>query len=208
MLRTSTLAWLASLIAMLLSSCISMNTPGDLTFASIKVGDWRDQTELPELDTVVESLADGAKRHRLLLKIEFTSATDLERFASKNSYNVLNRTFLCGRPPGSPEMSYPFVYRRGVQVDAPMPSSIKQQGDQVPTLITYYIFVDVARAKIVPSKPPQEGFDLRRSAEDVCFYLGGGNELSKFRSNTVVIPTKVIAAVLRAASEFSNESSH
>jgi hypothetical protein len=135
------------------------------------------------------------------LKVEFTSAINLPRFAIDSSYNLANKTFFCGREKTSPFMSFADVFWRGNRLGLHEGDPIERQDQASGAPIMYYIFIDVARAKIIPSNPPQEGFDLRQKPEDVCFYIGGGNEFGRgYRSNTVVIPKELIVAALQKAS--------
>ena len=208
------LACLFSLVAPLLGGCVSTNTPSDLAFVSVQVVDWRDQAELPgpgaspvlgmvsnrDLVSKGQSITGGEKSHRLLLKVEFTSTTNLSKFVIENSYNLGNETFFCDRQKASPFMSYPFVFWYNIRLGEHEADPIAQQSEAARGPITYYIFIDVARKKVVPSNPPQGGFDLRQKPEDVCFYVRGGNESGRgYRSNTVMIPRDAIVAALQKA---------
>lgn len=199
------------LVALLLGGCISTNTPGDLTMLSVQSVDWRDQDELPgpgvspalgmvrdrDLALMGQSITGGEKPHRPLLKIEFTSTTNLSKFVIVNSYNLGNTAFLCDRRKDSAGLSFPDIYWHGIRLGEHEFDPIERHSDAAGAPITYYIFIDVAREKVVPSKPPREGFDLRQNPENVCFYLAGGNESGRgYRSNMVTIPKDVIAAAL------------
>jgi hypothetical protein len=202
------------LMGSLLGGCISANTPGDLVFASAQVVDLHDQAELPgpgaspivgmvnsrDLERAGQSVTGGDKPHRPLLKIEFTSATDLSKFVIENSYNLGNAAFFCDREKGSPYMSYPAIFWRGVRLGEHEANPIERRSEPANAPIIYYFFLHIALPKIVPSNPPQNGFDLRQKPEDVCFYVRGGNESgSGYRSNTVAIPKDVIVAALAKA---------
>lgn len=164
-------ACLFSLIALLLGGCVSTNTPGDLTFLSVQVVDWRDRAELPgpgaspvigmvsNRDVLAsgQSLTGGEKSHRSLLKVEFTSATDLPKLAIENAYNLRNKTFFCDRPKTSPIMAFSYIFWRGVRLGEHEADPIEQQGEPTASPVTYYIFIDVARQKVVPSTPPAGG---------------------------------------------------
>ena len=92
-------ACIVLLMAAALGGCVATNTPGDLAFASVRLTDWRGQPELPgpgasllrgfvsdrDLLRMGESLTGREKASRPTLKVEFTSATNLARFAAENS---------------------------------------------------------------------------------------------------------------------------
>ncbi|MGK9235631.1 hypothetical protein KXS07_03980 [Inquilinus limosus] len=132
------------------------------------------------------------KSDRPLLKVYFRTAMDLSRFATENSFNVMNTTFFCDRPETSPYMSFPSIYQNGARV-----GDAKIFGQPVNgSFGEYYIFIDISRPRVVPSKPPQNGYDLRNENGDVCFQLSGGSGFRGFRSNVVAIPRRAIEGVL------------
>jgi hypothetical protein len=206
------LACLSSLMAPLFGGCTSINTPGDLALTSVQVVDWQEQKELPgpgvsplfgllsdhDLALMGQSVTGGPKPHRAMLKVEFTSAMNLPQFVIENSYNLANKTFFCDQPRTSPFMSFPDVFWHGVRLSRLEGNPITQNSKAPSVLNTYYIYVDVAREKVAPSNPPQNGFDLRQKPGDVCFHIGGGNESGLgYRSNIVIIPRDMIAAALQ-----------
>jgi len=208
------LACLFSFIAPLLGGCISTNVPGDLVLVSVQAVDWRDQDEMPgpgasplvgmvnsrTLALMGQSVTGGPKPSRPLLKVEFTSATNLSKFAIENSYNLANRAYFCDHPVKDVTLSFPYIFWRGTRLGQQEGDPIERQVQAARASITYYIFIDVAREPRPGDRPPQEGFDLRQKAEDVCFAVGGGNESGRgYSSNTVVIPKDVIATALRKA---------
>lgn len=140
-----------------------------------------------------ESITGGPKASRPTLKIEFSSATNLARFAVENSWSLGSTAFFCERQKTFSDISFPWVFWRGARLDRLEPDPI---GTALGSRISYYLFVDVAREKIVPSNPPVEAYDLRQAPEDVCFYLRGGNTGFGYRSNTVTVSKEAIAAAL------------
>lgn len=206
------LTGLCALAAPFLSGCLSTNTPNDFTFRSVEAVDWRNQAEMAglgagpllgmvdERDLSAKSRLPGGeeKWHRQLLKIEFTSATDLPAFAAKNSYNLGITAFFCDSEKNSPNMPSSNVFWHGVRLSELGPDPIPQRDESARQPITYYIFFDVADEARPQDIPPREGFDLRQKPADVCFYARGGNELGRgYRSNTVIVPKAAIAAVLQ-----------
>jgi hypothetical protein len=147
-----------------------------------------------DLALMGESLTGGEKPPLPTLRIEFTSATNLARFAIENAWNVGSWAFFCGRREAFSDLSYPYVFRRGARLDRLEPDPI---GTVSGPRTTYYFFQDVAREKQVPADPPIEAYDLRRAPEDVCFYLAGGDGAGRgYRSNVVRVPKEAIAAAL------------
>jgi hypothetical protein len=137
----------------------------------------------------------GEKPNRLLLKAQFTSGVNLSEFIQENSYSLGNEAFLCNRPDHRVILSFPGVYMGNARPGGANPLSRATEGKGIP--ITYYLFLNPAGDKIVPSFPQVEAFDLRRNPEDICFYLRGGSGWGGYRSNNVVIPAEAIAAALR-----------
>ena len=93
-------ACIMSLVAALLGGCVATNTPGDLAFASVRLTDWRDQPELPgpRLSHLQELTTSGDEPSRPTLKVEFTSATNLARFADENSWPIRSRNYPADKP--------------------------------------------------------------------------------------------------------------
>lgn len=207
-------AYIVSLLAAL-GGCVTIaaNTPGDLAFASVRLTDGRDQPELPgpgasplrglvsdrDLLHIGESLTGGEKAPRPTLRIEFTSATNLARFAAENSWNVGSSAFFCGRQETYSDLSYPYVFWRGTKLHWLEPDQIGTAlGSGPGSRVAYYFFLDVARERQVPANPPVEAYDLRRAPEDVCFHIRGGNTHvgRGYRSNVVRVPKEAIAVAL------------
>ncbi|WP_143596126.1 hypothetical protein [Tistlia consotensis] len=204
-----------ALIATLFSGCATANTPDDLAFVSVQAVDWYDQDEMPgpaaspvlgmvnssDLERSGQSLTGTVKPHRLLLKIEFTSATNLSQFAMEHLYNLGNTAFLCNRPDDRLTISFSYVFWRGVRLGLQEIDPIQRQDELSSGRITYYIFVNVADKERLQDKPPQAAFDLRRSPENICFYLRGGSESGLgYKSNVVLVPEDAIATALTRAS--------
>lgn len=191
-----------------LGGCISTNTPGDLVLKTVQVVDWYHQPELPgagasplvgmlsRRDVAASGLSvqGGEKPHRLMLRVEFTSATNLFEFARENSYNIGNTVFFCEQKDASPHMSYPYVFWKGSLVGNLEPNVIRTSEG---SLIPYYIFISISKDARPNDIPPQASFDLREDPEDVCFYLSGGDGSGGgYRSNAVKIPKNIIEDTL------------
>lgn len=217
--RAVRLACLFLPIAPFLGGCISTNTPGDLAFVSVQAVDWRDQKEMPGpgaspilgmvnshvLEQAGQSIEGGEKPHRPLLKVKFTSVTNLSRFAIDNSFPLANHTFFCDHPQKDVTLSFSYIFWQGNRLGQYENDVIQRYGGPPGRLITYYIFIDVAREPRLQDRPPQEGFDLRQKPENLCFVLASGNEWGRgYRSNTVVIPKEAIATALTHPGSIQN----
>ena len=200
-----------SMMSIILAGCVSLNTPSDLALISVRAVDWHDQHEMPGpgaspvlgmvnsrvLAQSGQSVSGGEKPHRPLLKIEFTSATNLSQFVTEHSYNLGNTAFLCKRPEDRVTLSFSYIFWRGIRLGLREADPIRQRGEVVEAPITYYIFIDVADKERPQDIPPQKGFDLREKPEDVCFYLRGGNNWGRgYKSNVLIVPKSAIAASL------------
>lgn len=207
-------ACVVPLLSSLFGACITANTPADLAVTSVQAVDWRDQDEMPgpgaspalglvrdrDLALARQQVTGGERPHLPLLKIEFTTATNLSKFVIENSYNLGNSAFFCDRPNQYVVLSFPDIYWRGNRLGEHETDLVQNYGGAIGAPVTYYIFINVARAARPQDKPPQEAFDLRKKPEDVCFYVRGGNGSGRgYRSNTVIISKGLIATALQKA---------
>jgi hypothetical protein len=190
---------------LLVGGCIS-RTPNDVSFVSAQAVDLHDQLEIPGpraslLPGVVgdreqvrtgQSVTAGEKPHRLLLRVAFTSATNISNYVVRNSYSLGVYTSFCDRPNYDATLSYLSVYSGGYSLGMLETYPIVETGG----VISYYFFVSVSGEARLRDIPPREAYDLRQKPEDLCFVLRGGNEAGGYRSNTVTIPKDAIAAAL------------
>jgi len=176
-----------------LSGCISYNTPGDLTFVSVREVDWRDVPELSQPNPLL-----GVQQRRgPLIKVEFSTNTNLFKFSRDNSYPIGTLAFFCDQSEGLARLQHSAVYSQGERVDIADDQQAKWAAVQ--EQLNHYIFFDVEAEAQPKAKPPRRAYDLRQDPEDVCFHLRGGAAPAPFgfRSNTVVVPKAAIAAALR-----------
>jgi hypothetical protein len=205
---------LVLLVVSLFCGSVAADSLDDLAFLSVQAVDWQDQNEMPgpgaspvlgmvnsrDLEAKGQSVTGHEKPHRPLLKIEFTSATNLSRFVIEHSFNLGNTAFLCDRPSDVLTLSFSYVFWRGMRLGLQEADPIRRQNELLRVPVTYYIFIDVADKERPLDKPPQKAFDLRQNPENVCFYVRGGNELGRgYKSNIVVVPKDAIAAALTKA---------
>jgi hypothetical protein len=195
------------LLLMPLGGCISY-TPSDLALTSVEAVDLHDQAEVPgpgvsplrgmvdnnTLTLLGEELTGGEKPHRLVLKVEFTSALDIAKYVTENEYPLGAYAAFCDHFDYALNISFVWVYSRGYLLGRFERDPFLHDAS---ALKTYYIFVKVEDKARPRDIPPREAFDLRQTPKNVCLVLRGGNGPFGYKSNTVTIPTATIAAALR-----------
>ncbi len=191
------LAYLAPSIVLLLGGCTSLNTPGDLAFTSAKVVDWQDQAELPGQGAkfvprmvgdlvripIGETLVGGKKWHRPLVKVEFTSKTDLWTFKPGRTHGVRGQVRSCD---GSREFGpVTEIFWRGILLDYQFLTD-PIEPEPANQLFTYYGFIYV------------EDVELQRNHNDVCFRLRASSKGGfGYSSNELMVPRVVIDEAVR-----------
>jgi hypothetical protein len=173
--------------------------PHDLALASVSVVDWKDYPDKPSNSP----RTDTERKSRAMLKIEFTTNTNLLMFSNENKYWLGISSWFCDHPHDSDWLfpAIPTFYWRGLEaspdiVEQNVPGSTATKGP-----FTYYILADVTSFGNAPSGvSPRRLYDLRQTAEDICFNVDVGQIIwIPYRSNTIVVPKEAIAAALRAA---------
>jgi len=206
-----------ALILFALTSCISKNTPPDLTFVSVQAVDWHNEPELPGLDAnPLRSMAgdyflvlkgglvsSGEKPHHLLLKVNFESKTNLDELALRRSSDLVSSAFKCSDKmrsifsTPSPQIGQGFVYWRNNELNPYNGNIISDHSGTEGSQITYHIFLYLTKAASLFDNRVQPGFDLLKQPEDVCFSVGGFNPPFGFESNIVIIPKASIVMALQ-----------
>jgi hypothetical protein len=201
-------------LALLLCSACASETFHDVTLLSVRAVDAHDQTELPLPGdprpyvalmmgnpavlrlSPPPDLKTAERPHRPLLKVEFTSRSDLSKLDFAD--NLSTESFFCRRPDAKVLLGGVWNYSEGHLVPSGYEETIQSSSTVAGRLYTYYTFFSVARNGPLPSdRPAYEAFDLRRKTEDVCFRLVGGRYRAfGYYSNTVTIPKAVIARAL------------
>ena len=199
---------LAVATAVSLSAC-ALASPDQLSLLSVEVVKYDDQKEVhaPENSLwgfagrdLEGSDAPAVKKYpdRLWLKIQFSTSTNLSKLAEESSYHIGTTAYFCDKAKEYPDVSYPYIFWNGVWIDRGDRDPISRSGINPGTPITYYIYVPLAETGGQSTTLPDRPYNLRQHAEDICFYIRGGNEWGlSFRSNVVVIPRAMIEAALK-----------
>ncbi len=163
---------LATLIAAwcCLGGCVSRS----ISFDSLR--------PLPPYDSSRNSITDLSSGiaggmslpHRDLIRVDFTSGTDLRNMVARNVLFV--HSYFCDRGD-----ALGMLGTSGVYVDR------ADAGRE--TRVNRFIFViDVSRQSNPGSTPPEPGFDLAVRAQDICFYVTARDVMTTYRSKIATIP--------------------
>jgi hypothetical protein len=181
-----------------MSSLISLAHPllalaaisaNDIAFVSARLVDYHDQQELPvprsagleeligrqqanQAASIVRPWEPSDRPHRPLLRIEFRSSVDLRAIASRNA-TVFLHSYFCSHQDDFAVLSVPTVYADGEPIRARETRTENSTGDTPGQDFKYYFYLSVLRKENRNSRPPQIGFDLRITAENICFYVTG-----------------------------------
>jgi hypothetical protein len=165
---------------MLISGCVSQS----VSFDSVR--------PLPAYDSSRRSVADISSGvigwmslpHRDLIRVDFTSGTDLRNMVARDGNVLYLHSYFCdagdlARSTGDP----------GVYVDL--------ADARAETVVNQFIFfIDVTRRASPGSTPPEPGYDLAVKAEDICFYVTAHGVTATHKSSVGRIPKAAIEQVL------------
>lgn len=180
----------------------------DIQFLSVRVVDYHNQVEMGSprsafLEPLVgKEAAENAptdilpkgpaeRPHRALLRVGFRSAKDLWALAQRNATVFLHSSF-CDRKD-SALLGPPGVYTHGHSVVRSQSAGSASMGSDG----EYYFYLNVAGKESPRSIPPEVGFDLRSTPEDICFYVtgwGGMIPRTIYQSAVASVPKDAIAA--------------
>jgi hypothetical protein len=185
----------------------------DIAFDSARLVDYHDQQELPvprsagleeligrqQADQAASSIAPqepSARPHRPLLRINFRSSVDLRAIANRNA-TVFLHSYFCSHQNDFAVLSAPTVYADGEPIRAHEPRKEGLTRGIPGQDFQYYFYLNVLRKEIRDSRPPQMGFDLRVTAENICFYVtGSGASGLIYTSSIGLISVEAIVAAL------------
>jgi hypothetical protein len=121
--------------------------------------------------------------HRDLIRVDFTSGTDLRNLVAREGNILFVHSYFCDRVDNLGTLGGPGVY-------------VDRADAGKETLVKRFLFlIDVSRKSNPGSNPPEPGFDLSVKAQDICFYVTAHSEITTFKSKIGIIPKASIEQV-------------
>lgn len=178
-----------------LSGC-GLGAPKDLALASVRVVDIKNEKEI-----TLRNRPNTIRPSRPLVKVEFTSNTNLAQYALENGYNIRTDANLCNADGlATPDIGISFVsiYWRGVDLSYSTTNPIDH------TVAPPYVYYGYVPVEGILSKDGREKekqfYDLRENPSNVCFFVRGGKYFGTFKSNIFVIPQETLIEALKVTS--------
>jgi hypothetical protein len=121
--------------------------------------------------------------HRDLIRVDFTSGTDLRNLVVRENKILFVHSYFCDRGDALGTLG-----NSGVYVDR------ADAGRE--TLVNRFLFLIDASQKPNPgANPPEAGFDLAAGAQDICFYVTARGVNATYKSKIATIPKASIEQV-------------
>jgi hypothetical protein len=121
--------------------------------------------------------------HRDLIRVDFTSGTDLRNIMAREDNILFMHTYFCDRGDNVGALGSPGVYVD--LADARKETPVRQ----------FLFFIDVSRQSSPGSIPPDPGYDLSVNPMDICFYVTAHSVTTTYKSKVGRIPKAVIEHV-------------
>jgi hypothetical protein len=122
--------------------------------------------------------------HRDLIRVDFTSGTDLRNMVAREDNILFVHSYFCDRGDNLGTLGGPGVY-------------VDRADAGKETLVKRFLFLlDVSRRSDPGSIPPEPGFDLSVNAQDICFYVTAHSVTTTYKSKIGMIPKASIEQVL------------
>jgi hypothetical protein len=121
--------------------------------------------------------------HRDLIRVDFTSGTDLRNMVARESNILFVHSYFCDRGDNLGTLGGPGVYVD--RADAGKETLVKR----------FLFFLDVRRKPNPGSIPPEPGFDLSVNAQDICFYVTAHSVSTTYKSKVEIVPKASIEQV-------------
>jgi len=121
--------------------------------------------------------------HRDLIRVDFTSGTDLRNMVVREDNILFVHSYFCDGGNNVGTLGGPGVYVN--LADARKETQVRQ----------FLFFIDVTRKSSPGSIPPEPGFDLSVNPKDICFYVTARSLITTYKSNVERIPKAVIEQV-------------
>jgi hypothetical protein len=121
---------------------------------------------------------------------------DLRAIANRNA-TVFLHSYFCSHQNDFAVLGAPTVYADGEPIRARETKIENSTGGNPGPGFTYYFYLNTLRKENRNARPPQMGFDLRVTAENICFYItGSGASGVIYTSSTALIPQEAIVAAI------------
>jgi hypothetical protein len=120
--------------------------------------------------------------HRDLIRVDFTSGTDLRNMVAREGNILFVHSYFCDRGDTG-TLGGPGVYVD--LADAGTERLVKQ----------FLFFIDVTRKAYPGSLPPEPGFDLSVNPKDICFFVTANSMITTYKSDVARIPKSAIEHV-------------
>jgi hypothetical protein len=121
--------------------------------------------------------------HRELIRVDFTSGTDLRNFVVGEGNILFVHSYFCYQGDNLETLGGPGVY-------------VDRADAGKETLVKRFLFlIDVSRKSNPGSIPPEPEFDLSVNARDICFYVTAHSVITTYKSEVAIVPRASIEQV-------------
>jgi hypothetical protein len=121
--------------------------------------------------------------HRDLIRVDFTSGTDLRNLVVRENKILFVHSYFCDRGDALGTLG-----NSGVYVD-------RADAGRETLVLRFLFLIDVSQKSNPGANPPEAGFDLASGAQDVCFYVTSHGVNATFKSKIATIPKASIEQV-------------
>jgi hypothetical protein len=121
--------------------------------------------------------------HRDLIRVDFSSGTDLRNIMAREDNILFMHSYFCDRGDNFGTLGEPGVYVN--LADARKETPVRQ----------FLFFINVSRKSNPGSIPPEPGFDLSVNPTDICFYLTAHSVITTYKSKVGRIPKVALEQV-------------
>lgn len=128
-----------------------------------------------------------------VLKIEFSSQTNLADEIAGSGQVISIRQYFCSRPDYSVLLGPPGIYIQGLELESIFDYDVSPEDGRY----IYYSFIDVSDTPKTPSTYNE--YNLESAPENVCLQVRRKAMGFGYKSNVVMVPAEAITAALKEA---------
>lgn len=162
-----------------LGGCVSRS----ISFDSVRPMQPNDPSRSSITDVSSGVRGGASLPHRDLIRVDFTSGTDLRNMVALDGNILFMHSYFCDRGDNLGTLGGPGVY-------------VNLGDARKETLVNQFLFfIDVTRKANPGSTPPEPGFDLSVNPVDICFYVTAHGVSTTYQSNVGRIPKAVMEQV-------------